>query len=249
MARRLWEVDTFRGVAIVLMVIYHFTWDLNYFGLYQVDNFLTGPWQVFARSIATMFIFTMGVSLTLSYNRDIQRAGSSANLFKKYLLRGLKIFGWGMVITVATIIFIGWHGFVIFGILHLLGLSIILAYPFLKFDKWVSLVAGVIVIALGVYIEPLHVTSPWFIWLGIRQIGRSMVDFYPIFPWFGITLLGVFTGYFLYPQGRRRFSWPDLGKVAPIRGLQFLGRHSLTIYLIHQPILIGGFILLGYGSF
>lgn len=83
---RLWEVDTLRGIAIVLMVFYHFVWDLNFFGLYQT-NILVGPWQAFARSIATMFIFTMGLSLTLSYNRESRRTGQR-NLFKIYLFRG-----------------------------------------------------------------------------------------------------------------------------------------------------------------
>jgi len=244
---RLWEVDTLRGIAIVLMVIFHFTWDLNFFGLYQT-NILGTAWQSFARTIATMFIFTMGLSLTLSYNRETQRSGQ-ASLFKKYLLRGGKIFGWGLVITVATFFFVGPRDFAIFGILHLLGFSIILAYPFLNFNKWVSLLAGLAVIGAGIYVAPLVVEFPWLIWLGIKQTGRTMVDYYPVLPWSGIALVGIFVGYLVYPQGQSRISWPDWGHLPPVRGLRFLGRHSLTIYLIHQPILIGIFFALGYGSF
>ena len=243
---RLWEVDTLRGVAIVLMVFYHFVWDLNYFGLYAA-NMLTGPWQVFARSIATLFIFLVGVSLTLSYNRAV-RQSEHPGLFKKFLLRGAKIFGWGLVITVATYLFIG-RGFVIFGILHLIGASIILAYPFLRWNRWASLAAGLVVIALGVYVDRFVVTFPWLIWLGIKQIGVYMVDFYPLLPWFGIALLGVFAGHTLYPAGQRRFSLLDWSNVLPARGLCFLGRHSLLIYLVHQPILIGVFWVLGYATF
>ena len=68
-----------------------------------------------------------------------------------------------------------------------------------------------------------------------------MVDYYPVLPWSGIALVGIFVGYLVYPQGKSRISWPDWGQLAPIRGLRFLGRHSLPIYLIHQPILIGIF--------
>jgi uncharacterized membrane protein len=243
---RLWEVDTLRGIAIGLMIFFHFVWDLNHFARYEV-NVLSTPWQTFARSIASTFIFVMGVSLTLSYNRAKQQAGHSA-LFKKYQRRGVQIFGLGMVITVVTYFFIG-RGFVIFGILHLLGLSIILAYPFLRYSKWVTLLTGLLAIGLGIYLNRLVVSFPWLIWLGVRQAGIYMVDYYPLLPWFGITLIGISAGYTLYPQGVRHFTWPDLAQVVPIRGLRFLGRHSLLIYLIHQPILIGLFTVLGYGFF
>ncbi len=243
---RLWEVDTLRGMAIVLMVFYHFVWDLSYFGLVQI-YMLAGPWQFFARSIASIFIFVMGVSLTLSYNRAKMRRGTTG-LFKKYFWRGGQIFGLGLIITAATYFFIG-RGFVIFGILHLLGASIILAYPFLRWNKWASLIAGVGVITLGVYVDRFVVTFPWLIWLGIKQAGVYMVDFYPLLPWFGPALLGVFVGFSVYPAGQRVFTLPDGSELFPVRGLQFLGRHSLLIYLLHQPLLIGVLMLLGYGAF
>lgn len=243
---RLWEVDTLRGVAIVLMLIYHFTWDLVYFGLYQA-NLLAGPWQWFARGIATIFIFVMGISLTLSDTRERQRQGQFPS-FKKYLWRGGKIFALGLLVTVGTYFFIG-RGFVIFGILHLLGLSIILAYPFLRSSRWVSLVGGLVIIAAGIYVDTWVVSYPWLIWLGVKQAGIYMVDYYPVLPWFGLSLLGIFAGYSLYPQGVRRFALPNLAGLPPVRGLRFLGRHSLLIYVIHQPILIGLLVALGFGSF
>ncbi len=232
---RLWEVDTLRGCAIVAMVIYHFTWDLSYFGLIPT-NLMSTPWQSFARGIATTFIFVMGVSLTLSYSRARQRVGRAA-LFRKYLGRGGQIFGLGLLITLATYLFLG-RGFVIFGILHLLGLSIILAYPFLGRSRWLSLGTGLGAIGLGIYLSSLVVAHPWLLWLGVRQASRYMVDYYPLLPWFGIALLGVFAGKSLYPRHRRTFSLPDLSGLAPVRGLRLLGRHSLAIYLLHQPLLI-----------
>ena len=137
----------------------------------------------------------------------------------------------------------------IFGILHLLGLSMVLAYLFLRFKRWLNLIAGLMAIMVGIYFDPLAVSHPWLIWAGIKQIGRPMVDYYPLFPWFGIALLGLFAGGSLYPLGQLRFNLPDWGAVALIKGLRFLGQHSLLIYLVHQPILIGTFIVLGVGSF
>ncbi|GAB4456829.1 MAG: DUF1624 domain-containing protein [Anaerolineae bacterium] len=242
-SQRLWEVDSLRGFAIVEMVFYHFVWDLSFFGLTGA-TLVVGPWQWFARSIATLFIFTMGVSLTLSYHRELRQGRD--RLFGKYLVRGLKIFGWGMVITVATYFFIG-RGFVIFGILHLLGVSVVLAYPFLGLNRWVSLAAGIGIIIAGILVDPLRSDSAWLVWLGVKQTGSYMVDYYPVLPWSGIALIGVFVGHTFYPGGRRTFSLPDWGQLAPLAGLQFLGRHSLLIYLVHQPVIIGLFLLLGFG--
>lgn len=242
---RWWEVDVLRGFAIILMVIYHFIWDLHYFGLYQANLFV-GAWPWFPRFIATLFTFTLGLSLTLSYTRET-RSGGQPPSFGKYLRRGGKLFGLGLVITGVTYFFIG-PGFVVFGILHMLGLSTIAAYPFLGLDRRISLVVGLLAIGVGICLDPMVVSYPWLIWLGVKQAGRSMVDYYPFLPWFGMALLGIFAGYSLYAQGKRHFTLPDWPLVPPIRGLRFLGRHSLLIYLIHQPILIGLLMALGFGA-
>jgi uncharacterized membrane protein len=225
------------------MVFYHLAWDLNYFGAVNLNMF-SGPWQWFARSIATMFIGLVGVSLVLSYTRG----GQTTGLFLKYLRRGAKVFGMGLIITVATYFFLG-RGFVIFGILHLIGFSIAAAYPFLPFQRrYLSLMVGVLFIGLGIYLNGQVSATLWFIWLGLKQTGRLMVDYYPVLPWFGVALIGVYAGHMLYANGKPRFALPDKSGTPLIRGLSFLGQHSLLIYVIHQPLLIGLLILLGIGT-
>ncbi len=242
--QRLWEVDTVRGIAIVLMIAYHFIFDLAFFGAYAT-NMYASSWQLVARSIGTTFILLMGISLTLTYHRLKPQLGQK-QLFRKYLQRGAMLFGLGLVISVVTYFLLG-RQFVVFGILHLLGIAAILSFPFLR-SRWVSLAGGVAAIGLGAYLRSIDTLSPWLLWLGVPQFGRTMVDYYPIFPWFGIVLLGVFLGYTLYPRGSRRYALPDLSHTAPIRALGYLGKHSLLIYLIHQPILLGILILVGIGS-
>jgi uncharacterized membrane protein len=242
--RRFWEIDTVRGIAVILMIGYHLVFDLSYFGVYRGNIYATS-WMIIARSIGTTFIFVMGVSLTLRYNR-LEPELDRKQLFRKYLLRGAQLFGWGMVITAVTYFVVG-YGFVVFGILHLLGLSTILAYPFLR-SRWASLVAGIVVIGVGLYLGGSRSPSPWLLWFGVKQAGRYMVDYYPISPWFGFVLLGMAAGFTLYPGGTPRFDLPDLSQSVPIRGLTWLGSHSLLVYLIHQPILLGILILVGIGS-
>lgn len=246
---RLWEIDTLRGIAVVLMVFYHGVWDLSYFGIASID-ITSAPWQYFARSIGTMFITLLGISLALTSTRQ-SLSGSKrqaiSGLWKHSLMRGGTLFGLGLAITLVTYVVIG-AAYVRFGILHLLGLTLILATPFVYVRSWINLVVGVVLIGIGTYLNTLALPVPWLIWLGVPQVGVAMVDYYPLLPWFGIALLGIAAGSIGYPQGQRRFVLPDLASFPPIRGLQFLGRHSLMIYLIHQPALVGVLIGLRLGS-
>jgi len=232
--QRFWEIDFLRGLAIIMMIIFHFFYDLNYFGVQRI-NLKSGFWWIFGRMIATNFILLVGISLTLSYSR-VKKNKTSWKLFKKYFLRGLKIFGWGLIITFITWTFLK-RGFIIFGILHLIGISIILAYPFLKLRSW-NLLLGVIFLLLGLYIENLTFNSYWLIWAGFKPYYFYTVDYFPIFPWFGVILFGLFLGNFLYPSGKRRLKIRDLSSLSLVKLFCFLGKNSLLIYLIHQPILI-----------
>ncbi len=231
---RYWEVDALRGIAIVMMVIYHSAYDLAFLGYYQA-NVVAGPWRVFARITASLFISLVGVSLALSYARFRGKEGGWV-LYKKYLVRGLKLLGWGMVITLITWVYMG-KVVVIFGILHLIGVATMLAYPFLSLGR-ANLFFGLMIIALGIYLNQLPVAHPWMLLLGLRPRTLFQVDYFPLLPWFGVVLLGVFVGQSLYPDGKRRFNLPDLSNRPGIKGLAWSGRHSLAIYLVHQPLLL-----------
>jgi uncharacterized membrane protein len=230
---RYWEIDALRGVAIVWMVGFHLTWDLVTYGLVRADMG-RGPWPWFSRIIATTFLTLVGVSLVISDSR-----GGSSRRFSKYLLRGAKVFGLGLVITLVTYLIFG-DDFVVFGILHLIGFTIVAAYPFLPYRRrWASLFAGLAFLAAGSYLNGQTALTPWFIWLGVNELGRGMVDWYPVLPWFGMALIGIWIGHALYRGGQRQFALPDRSGAPAIRELAFLGRHSLLIYMAHQPILVG----------
>jgi len=227
-------VDAARGVAIAMMVVYHLTYDLDYFGGYDIES-TSGFWARFADATAGAFLFLVGVSLAISYSRA-SAARPGRNLFGKYLLRGIRILAYGMALTAVFLVLE--MGVVAFGILHLIGVSIILAYPLLKY-RYANLFLGLSIIAVGVYmrIEGFSSESPWLLPFGVVPENLVMPDYRPLLPWFGVVLLGVFAGNVVYGGGKR----PALfkGKAPTIaKPLLPLGRNSLFIYLIHQPILI-----------
>jgi uncharacterized membrane protein len=247
---RFWEIDTLRGVAIIMMMMVHVRWDLVDMGGHGGPFLLAyGFWQGFARTTASIFMFLVGVSLTLSRARWLEREPDGRGLFRKILKRGLGIFGLGMVVTVVTGVLLG-QGVVWFGILHFIGLSIILAYPFLRLRR-ANLVIGVLLIAAGEVLSRQRFGFSALMWLGFVPERLYSVDYYPLLPHFGVVLLGIFAGHMLYPGYARRFSLPDWSRLVPVRVLEFMGRHSLLIYLVHQPIFIAllgltGVINLGF---
>lgn len=235
---RFWEVDAARGAAILMMVVYHLTYDLDTFGGYPIES-TSGPWAWFADATASAFLFLVGVSLAISYTRS---AASGRASFGKYLSRGLKILGYGMVLTGVSLL-LG-MGVIAFGILHVIAFSIILAYPLLGF-RWLNLILGLAVVAAGAYMMVADVSSqsPWLLPLGVVPENLGMPDYRPLLPWFGVVLLGLFAGDLLYGAGRR----PPLPEdaPAPARPLLPLGRNSLLVYLVHQPLLIAILAALG----
>jgi uncharacterized membrane protein len=234
-------VDVARAGAIAMMVVYHLMYDLNFFGGYPIES-TSGFWASFADATAGAFLFLVGVSLAISYSRA-SASRPSRGLFGKYLLRGLRILAYAMALT-AVFLILG-MGVVAFGILHLIGLSIILAYPLLRY-RFANLLLGLSLIAVGLYmrIEGLSSESPWLLPFGVVPENLVMPDYRPLLPWFGVVLLGIFAGNVVYGGGRR----PALfaGKApAPARLLLPLGRNSLFVYLVHQPILIALLAALG----
>ncbi|MEN6553411.1 MAG: heparan-alpha-glucosaminide N-acetyltransferase [Methanobacterium sp.] len=243
--KRFWEVDSLRGLAIVMMVVFHFIFDLNYFGIYSFNMYSGFLWW-FARVTASIFIFLVGVSLSLSYARTTLSSNcpTEKELFLKYLKRGLKIFSYGLLITAATYIFIG-DGFIVFGILHFIGMAIILEYVFIK-RKYLNLFLGLAFIVAGIILMSFRFDFYSLLWLGFTPNNFYTVDYFPLLPWLGVVSFGIFLGNTLYEKYVRQFELPDLSNNLVVKVSSFLGKHSLLIYLIHQPIIIILLLLFGF---
>jgi uncharacterized membrane protein len=229
---RFFEIDLFRGIAILMMVTFHTLFDLSWFGIYPV-TVTSGFWRYFAFSTATLFLLIVGVSFTISYARSIPKL-SSRQLQLNFLYRGAGIFALGLLVTLATWLYLG-EGFIVFGILHLIGVSIMLAPFFYRFGRW-NIALGAVVILLGFVL--VNIQGPvWLLPLGIHPAAWWSVDYEPIFPWFGVVLAGIGAGSILYPGGVRSFRVPEIPEQWR-NVITFPGKHSLLIYLVHQPVII-----------
>ncbi len=229
--RRYPEIDFLRGFALIMMLISNFVTDLQYFAGYsEFEQF----WRIFALFTASMFISISGVSIWISHFRW--------KGYEKYFKRFIKLFGLGLVITAFTKIFLD-EGTIYFGILHFLGIASVLVIPFLRFEEK-NLILVPLFLAGKTIVERVHSNNLLLLPIGITPIPFFTFDFFPIFPWFGIFLLGIGAGALIYPEGVRRFeiSFPRM-----LNFITFLGRHTLKVYLVHQPI-FGAILLLYFGE-
>ncbi|MDN2581602.1 DUF1624 domain-containing protein [Aquibium sp. ELW1220] len=227
--RRIEAIDLARGVALIAMAIYHFTWDLEFFRYVEAGTTTVGGWKLFARSIASSFLFLVGVSLFLAHARGVRWRG--------FGIRMAMVAGAALAISIATYVAMP-DTFIFFGILHQIALASLLGLAFLRLP-W----AVVLVLAAGVIAAPAWLTSSafdpaWWWWTGLSETRPRSNDFVPLFPWFGAVLAGMAAAMVAERSGLfDRLS--RLTAPAWTAPLGFLGRHSLAFYLIHQPALIG----------
>ena len=222
--RRIWEIDFLRAVAIVLMVVFHFVYDLNEFLGMNID-YLSGFWYWVGKAAALSFIFVSGIS-----------SGFSRGTVK----RGAKVFGVGMIVTVVTYFFLG-DIYIRFGILHLLGICMIL-FPLLKkINNYVlAAMAGIIVYA-EVHLTGIVLNTSLLIPLGIRSRTFATADYYPLVPYLAVFILGIlaYKLYYYKKQSLFKFSIEN-----PI--ITAMSKSSLMIYVLHQPMFIAGIYLYMY---
>lgn len=214
---RIWEIDLLRTIAIILMIAFHTVYDLNYYAEVKI-NYESPIWNYIAVLSGLLFIFISGIS-----------SGFSKNSFK----RGLMVFGYGMLITFITYLFES-KDYVRFGILHFLGISMML-FPILKRLRETFLILiSIASIGIGMYFEKVILNTKLLLPLGIMYHGFSSIDYYPIFPYLGVFIFGIIVYKKVYINKKSVF------KLKPnIPLIDVISRNSLNIYLLHQPIIIG----------
>ncbi|WP_245413410.1 heparan-alpha-glucosaminide N-acetyltransferase [Mangrovicella endophytica] len=228
--RRIDSLDIARTLALIAMAVYHFTWDLEFFG--YVARGLTGHggWKLFARGIASSFLFLVGVSLVLAHARGIR--------WRPFAKRLAQVVAGAAAITVVTY-FTTPNAFVFFGILHQIAFASLVGLLFLRLPFPITALLGAAIIATPFLVSTPLTNSRWLAWIGLPERQPLSNDLVPVLPWFGVVLLGI-----AFARLAQRVGWIEkLRALGPApRWLQpaaLLGRHTLLFYLLHQPILFG----------
>ena len=213
---RIWELDFLRGLALILMTYFHLIYDMK--ELYGYPVSYEGNVTDFIGKLSAILFITI--------------SGISTSLGRSSWKRGLKVLGAAMLITLVSYIFNN-DFFVIFGILHFLGLSMILSVILKKLNNISLLAIGTAIMLVGYNIPLDNFSNDYLMMLGFRSPAFSSSDYYPLIPYLGIFLIGMVLARMLYHRKK--------SLIAPFPGhhiISMAGRHSLPIYLIHQPVII-----------
>ncbi|MFC1824968.1 heparan-alpha-glucosaminide N-acetyltransferase [Thermodesulfobacteriota bacterium] len=213
-------IDFLRGLGSFLMIIFHLVFDLNFFRVAKITFLNNLYWIGFGRLILALFLICVGIGLAL-----VHKHGIRWNLLKK---RFYKIGGWALVITAVTYMILP-KNFVFFGILHCISLSSVIGVFFVTRPK-LSLLLGVLLLVSDIVFKPTILPLS-------ELLGVIPADYIPLYPWFGLVLLGI------YLESVGFHKMPIKSNICT-RPFEAMGRHSLKIYLLHQPVLFGVLFIL-----
>jgi len=221
---RIWELDFLRGLALILMTYFHLIYDMK--ELYEYPVSYEGNITDYIGKLSAILFITI--------------SGISTSLGRSSWKRGLKVLGAAMLITLVSYIFDN-DFFVIFGILHFLGLSMILSIILKKLNNIALVALGTAIMIVGYNISLDNFNNDYLMMLGFRSPAFSSSDYYPLIPYLGIFMIGMVLGRMLY-QRKKSLIVPLPGHII----ISMAGRHSLPIYLIHQPVIILILYLINY---
>lgn len=237
MKTRYLELDLLRGVAVIGMIIFHFFFILNFYGVMENEMF-SGWWQIFAQFVRFTFLGLVGIGMVISYQGILAHGGGRWRAILRQLRRAFVVFVCAFLVSMATYIYIS-DSFVRFGILHLIAVSIFFWSFFVEW-KWLVLILAFVSFWLGGLFGNDVVFDGMLPWFRVDSL-----DYFPLFPWIGVVGVGIFIGHLFYstksqwtglPTGQAGLKLPL--NFWPIRVLSMFGKKALLIYLVHVPIIV-----------
>ena len=228
-SQRLVLVDAARGLALIGMIAFHLARDLELFEVIRAGTTLAGFWFLFARLIAGTFMLLVGVSLVLAHGDGIR--------WEAFTRRAGVLFVAALAVSFGTYAAMP-ERFVYFGILHAILFSSVAGLFLVRAPALVSFLATGAVLAVWFTFGRSLPLDPWLGWTGFAAWPRPALDLIPVVPWLALTFMGIALARVITLSPLTRP--PSRFELA----LAWLGRHSLTVYLLHQPLLIGAIWLI-----
>jgi uncharacterized membrane protein len=218
-------VDALRGLAVLAMVAYHAAFDLAYFRVIA-QNFYRDPFWLHSRTaILASFLLIAGISLVLAQSTPQGRA--------RFWMHVGRVAACAIAVTAGSYLVFP-RSFIWFGVLHAIALSLVMIRPLVA-RPWLAIGIGIAVVIAGNWLRIPAFDSRALGWIGFTTTKPITEDYVPLFPWTGVMLIGIGAGHVLLRQG--------FAAVEPLARLpamlQWLGRHSLAVYMVHQPLLLG----------
>ncbi len=220
---RIYTLDAIRALAVLLMIIFHFSFDLSVFGLAQIDFSRDYFWWLFPRVIVFLFLIAVGASLAVVKDRALLTP-------KRMLKRFFKLGFLALLISVFTY-FAFRPSWIYFGTLHCIAICSLMAWPILLMPRnWRMLCSLIITLVLWIPVFTNDYIWPWI------RLDHASMDYIPALPWFGIVTLGMLleeSGALLWAESKLK----PMFKSKLFTPFIWMGKESLKIYMIHQPIL------------
>lgn len=231
---RYFYIDVWRGIAVAMMIVFHVTYDLAHFQYLDIDFDREPFWLNFRILIVTLFLCLVGISLQLASRHALN--------LRRYFRRLGLLTGAAMLVSIGSYLSFP-DSFIYFGVLHFIAVASVLGLLFRKF-LWMNLVLGVAIIVFGIQFYAGLFDSPFLYWTGLMSDRPYRVDYVPLLPWFGVVLIGMFLARMI--EKHEILSVTGQGSNRIVDTLAWGGKHSLLIYLLHQPLFFGGFYLVGF---
>ena len=222
------RLDALRGVAIVWMAIFHFCFDLNYFGFFEPKHRFTVDvfWTTQRTMIVSLFLFCAGLAQAVA----LEQGQSWARFWKRWA----QIAGCAVLVSIGSYLMFP-RSWIFFGVLHGIAALLILIRWMAPLRRWLWLV-GALAIALPLLWRHEDFNAKWLSWVGLAARKPVTEDYVPILPWLGVMAWGLAAGQELLAHARRVLAGP-IPRAA--QALALLGRWSLSFYMVHQPVFIG----------
>lgn len=220
------RLDALRGAAIVWMAAFHFCFDLDHFRFIQQDFYDSPVWTVQRACIVSLFLFCAGVSQAVALD-----AGQG---WARFWRRWAQVVACALAVSVGSFVMFP-LSFITFGVLHCIALLLIVLRLTAGAGPWLWPL-GAVAVALPRGVQHEWFDTRWTNWIGLVTDKPITEDYVPLLPWLGVAWWGLAAGQWLLANRRH---WLTGAIPSAARPLAVLGRWSLSVYMVHQPVLIG----------